>query len=984
MTNEPTTEVLIPAERAERIAFACRVALTAAAFLALAGWSRGMMRLDGPFAVCFLASGVVVGASLRERGWREFIIVGAALCVCSMLWDLLMRQGSLVSAGFVALTVAAQALAARMAWTIIDRRIGAVRIWLNPARVVVPASIVGAMAAGVIAASWPLFTPAIEWKASVAVRILLARALSDLSGSLMVAPVVLGALGLIPFLGEHHRSRSIITGCLAVIATAGVFWIIPRDSGAALALVCIPIPLVVIASYRCSLPVLGLVLGLIATLILALTKAGHGPLVLLAASTSSQVLGTQAYLTILSLTGLLLGGVVHQSREVSHKLAMSEGRFREFISGATEGVWRTDICPPVPTCLPPSVLARVCLERSVYTECNDAMARMYGLERAKDLIGMPVLRLMSIDNPQNVAAIRAWIDNGFTVKETETHETDINGNTRYFMNSIVGTVTNGYLTHAWGVQRDVTLKHLAEQAMERSRKRLEAIISNTPHVAVQGYDAQGRVRFWNNASEQMFGYSQQETLGREVGELILNASETREFLSLAKEVLRTGRAIGPYQWEFRRKDGTLGTALSTIFSVPGAEPPEIVCMDIDITARVEAERERGRLEEHLRHAQRHESLGMLAGGLAHDINNLLVGILGNTNETLHHLPTNHPAREWIEQAHASAKRIAGITRGLLAATGRDTAVKQPVMLGDLLCRAVHSLRGSMPDGVSLRLEGGPSDTPVLADEPQLLKALSQLVDNAVEASEHRPSEIVVRYGVDHGGADGASTEGGGSKTYIEVVDTGSGIDPKHIDHVFDPFFTTKFAGRGMGLAVVRGVMKSHGGTASVAPQDGRGTVMRLTFPFTAGEIADSGQGIGNEGPSSNEHSSMEHNGRTILIVDDEPMVRDVTSRLLHHRGYKTAQAMSGDAALGLLEKSADAYSLIILDMTMPGMDGVQTLREIRRRFGDIPVVLSSGYPPEAVGDICRDLGRVCFVQKPFDSKTLVEAIETAIADSARA
>lgn len=129
---------------------------------------------------------------------------------------------------------------------------------------------------------------------------------------------------------------------------------------------------------------------------------------------------------------------------------------------------------------------------------------------------------------------------------------------------------------------------------------------------------------------------------------------------------------------------------------------------------------------------------------------------------------------------------------------------------------------------------------------------------------------------------------------------------------------------------------------------------------------------------------MEQNGRTILIVDDEPMVRDVTSRLLQHRGYKTAQAMSGDAALGLLEQDATAYTLIVLDMTMPGMDGVQTLREIRRRFGDIPVVLSSGYPPEAVSEICRDLGRVRFVQKPFDSKTLLEAIETAIADNARA
>jgi two-component system cell cycle sensor histidine kinase/response regulator CckA len=969
----------------ENISLMFRVSLCAVAFLTLAEWSRHVMRLDGLFSLSFLASGVVVGACLRERRSRDFLLLATALSGCALAWDLLFRGGSVISACTVALTVATQAFAARLVGAAIERREEHASVWLNPAKIIIPAAIIGALAAGAVATAWPFLSNHGTWGVPVVIRILLARTLSDLSGALIVAPVVLGAMGFIPFLGERQRVRNVVTAALTVLGAAAVFWIVPPDSGSALALICLPIPLVVIASYRCSLPVLGLALGLMATMILGLTKAGYGPILPLLSSTPSQVMGSQAYLTILSLTGLLLGGVVNHARATSRQLALSEARYREFISRASEGVWRTDICPPVSTCLPPGVLARVSLERSIYSECNDAMARMYGLEKAKDLIGLPVTRLMSLDDPKNIDAIRTWIESGFSARETETREHDVNGQTRYFINSIVGTVTDGFLTHAWGVQRDVTHSRMTEEALERGRRRLQTIISNTPHVAVQGYDENGRVLFWNNASERMFGFSEQGALGRRPGELFLCEENFAEFLRVAQEVLRTGTARGPHERPFRRRDGTFGYALSTIFTVPGSQTPEVVCMDIDVTPRVEAERERARLEEHIRHSQRLESLGLLAGGLAHDFNNALVGILGNTDEALNTLPHDDPARPWIAEAHAAATRLAGIARGLLSGTGRDLAITRAVTVRELLERAAPTLRGSLPDGVTVRIEHGDAcDFSIQADEPQIERALCQLVFNAAEASTHRPAEVVVRSGVSLPSAKKVGGPSPGAWVFIEVVDAGTGIDPTHIDHVFDPFFTTKFAGRGMGLAVVRGVMKSHGGTVSIDSQPERGTIMRLSFPLERDEVADSEQDSGNENHPAPEHSSMEEDTRTILIVDDEPMVRDVTSRLLMHRGWKTHVANSGEAALTMLQDDPGRYCVIIMDMTMPGMDGLQTLREVRKRYGDIPVLLCSGYPPESIAATCRDIGRVHYVQKPFDSKTLMNTIETAMTDDAAA
>ncbi len=399
-------------------------------------------------------------------------------------------------------------------------------------------------------------------------------------------------------------------------------------------------------------------------------------------------------------------------------------------------------------------------------------------------------------------------------------------------------------------------------------------------------------------------------------------------------------------------------------------------LQAEMIERELAEEERQKVQVKLLHAQKLESLGVLSGGVAHDFNNLLVGILGNAGLALQDLPEDSPIRQTIRDIESSALRAAELTRQLLAYAGKGQFVTQPVQLSQLIEEMGHLLGSAVHKAARLAFEFA-EELPVVDGDPvQLRQVVMNLITNAAEAIGVGSGTITVRTGRMEATREYLAdahlglglTEG--PVVFLEVEDDGHGMHPATLARIFDPFFTTKFTGRGLGLAAVLGIVRSHRGAIKVVSAPGRGTRVRILFPLSelarvAAAVPEAASG---EAPAR---------GGTVLIVDDEDTVRRVARRILEHAGFTVRTATGGIEAMRSLREAPAAVDLVLLDMTMPDMSGAQTLQELQRIRPGIRVVLSSGYSQEEMAVPPDDVA--AFIQKPYRPADLVAAIRRALA-----
>ena len=381
--------------------------------------------------------------------------------------------------------------------------------------------------------------------------------------------------------------------------------------------------------------------------------------------------------------------------------------------------------------------------------------------------------------------------------------------------------------------------------------------------------------------------------------------------------------------------------------------------------------ERRRSEEQMRNAQKLESLGVLAGGIAHDFNNLLVGVLGNAGLALLELPEDSSARQPIRDIEISAQRAAELTRQMLAYAGRGRFRVEPVDLSSIVEEMSLLLRRviSRQTQLSLRLAGQvPS---VVADVTQLRQVVMNLITNASDALGDAAGTVTLETGtVNADRAMLASTYLNeelppGPYVYLEVSDTGSGMDPATSARIFEPFFTTKFTGRGLGLAAVLGIVRGHKGAISVRSSPGEGTTFRVLLPASTSTVGAADAPTG---------SVLGHGAGLVLLVDDEETVRGLARRVLERGGYQVLEAETGEDALSALAEHRDSVRAIVLDLTMPGLGGEATLQKIREENPGLPVIVSSGYVPEDEGT----LAGVPFLAKPYRPSELVDAVKKAM------
>lgn len=380
----------------------------------------------------------------------------------------------------------------------------------------------------------------------------------------------------------------------------------------------------------------------------------------------------------------------------------------------------------------------------------------------------------------------------------------------------------------------VSERRHAEQALQHAYAQIYQIINNAPGVAIQGYDPEGRVLFWNRASEELYGFTEQQALGKRLGEFLLSGQDAREFERMVLSIVRTGQPAPLREWETKTASGASRYIISSLFPVwIERDKVQVICMDVDIT-------ERKRLEAELFRAQRLDSIGRLAGGIAHDFNNLLTAIMSYAEIALARLPEAHPAAEDIGRILDASERASELVRRLLAFASRQTLTPQIVDLNHLLHNATPLLNRLLGKQAELRVNTDPSLKKVKADPAQIEQIILNLAINARDAM---PDGGVLTIETANVTLDATEVQvignmSPGEYVLLSVSDTGTGIPPEHMEHLFEPFFTTKGEqGTGLGLAVVYGVVKQSGGHITVESSPGKGTTFRIYLPSVQSDTA---------------------------------------------------------------------------------------------------------------------------------------------------
>ncbi len=528
---------------------------------------------------------------------------------------------------------------------------------------------------------------------------------------------------------------------------------------------------------------------------------------------------------------------------------------------------------------------------------------------------------------------------------------------------------------------DVTEAKRAEVALAASEERYRDLVETSQDL-IWSVDAQGCWTFVNRAAaKRMYGREPEELLGHPFSEFE-SAEQKLKDLEVFERI-KAGAAHFNYETVHLHKDGrpvhlnfnamVLRDATGNVIGTTGTAR--------DITERKRAEAEREDLSVRLVQAQKLESLGVLAGGIAHDFNNLLVGILGNAELALMDMPQDSLERQAIESVGVAARRAADLARQMLAYSGHGTFVVESVDISRVVNEMGHLLSAVISKKAELRIHAQVGLPAIEGDATQLRQVIMNLITNASDAIGENSGSISVTTGAMQADQDYlASTYINddlkpGRYVFVEVSDTGCGMDAATTARIFEPFFTTKFPGRGLGLSAVLGILRGHNGAIRVHSEVGRGTTIRMLLPASVAPVQSAPRN--HAGPQAADQASRCQG--TVLVVDDEEMVRTVTKKVLVRAGFEVLTAADGRAALALFRERRAQIVVVLLDMTMPHLSGVETFQELRRIDPNVRVVLTSGYSEQEATQRLLGSGLAGFLQKPSTADEMIASLRAALA-----
>ena len=525
--------------------------------------------------------------------------------------------------------------------------------------------------------------------------------------------------------------------------------------------------------------------------------------------------------------------------------------------------------------------------------------------------------------------------------------------------SISRTQTAGETVYT-AILRDVTEAVLSRQQIEQQAQMLDQVSDS-----VSVLDLQERITFWNEAAHRLFGWSATEVLGKHSFDLLYHGDP--EVLSLLQRETAAGRSwAGELTKANRSGETVIVEHRRTVLRDSNEVVTGYLCIDIDITDRKKRERVAHR-------SQRLESIGTLAGGIAHDLNNVLTPLLMGSKLLASGRALANP-QGLFETMVASAGRGANLIKQLLAFAGGIQGERGPVRMDLLIAEACGLLEHTLPKSIQIQTTVDPRGPLVIGDATELSQVLMNLCINARDAMPNGGTLGIEATSIQlNGNASGMHPDAHpGLYVLVKVTDTGTGMSPDVLDRIFDPFFTTKELGKGtgLGLATSQGIVKSHGGFIIVYSESGNGSKFSIFLPATLVSA------VAGEAPSGTTPESG--HGRTVLIVDDEAFVRQMVSVVLESVGYRVLTAQDGSAALALFRQHRDEISAVLLDIMMPGVTGLQTLDELRKIDPHVTVVACSGLSTTQREAEVFDHGAKAFLPKPYSHDQLLQTLDALL------
>ncbi len=519
------------------------------------------------------------------------------------------------------------------------------------------------------------------------------------------------------------------------------------------------------------------------------------------------------------------------------------------------------------------------------------------------------------------------------------------------------------------IGRDLTEGRQAQRELVRQELRLRTIVDSMAE-GILVLDANLTVLSLNPAAERILGVDRATFVGSPVS--VFGECVGADGRPLApddypmRKTVRTGSGVDAFQLGFsRHPERRCWLSLnSRVLAVDrDGQVRQLLATFTDITARITAEQQRIELEEQLRRSETLRALGTLAGGVAHDFNNLLASILGNADLSLLELPASHPVAEHVREIAVASRRGAELVRRILSFSRPDTGQRRPLLLSSVVDEAAAVVQRAKPGGVRFQWSAVGTELPVLGDRTQLHQAVTNLCTNAFHALEERGGELEVRVDLIAFTPEQAAVHPplpAGPVVRLTVRDTGCGMDAATSARLFEPFFTTKDPGRGtgLGMAIVNSVVQAHEGCIRVDSEPGRGTTIRLLLPALTAAPPEPAAA----GPAP---AAARGQGQTVLLVDDDPAVLRMSARAVVTLGYAVVTATSPADALRQLEERRGEIRLVITDLSMPERSGVDFALDLRQRWPDLPVLIVTGYGPNADQQLARAGGQFPVLGKPF-------------------
>jgi PAS domain S-box-containing protein len=503
---------------------------------------------------------------------------------------------------------------------------------------------------------------------------------------------------------------------------------------------------------------------------------------------------------------------------------------------------------------------------------------------------------------------------------------------------------------------DITVRKQAEEALQESEGKYRTVLEANPDAVVV-YDIEGNVIYFNPAFTRIFGWTLEERIGNKM-DIFVPEEAWRETKMMIKKVLAGERFSGIETHRYNQKGEIIPVSISgAIYKDQNGKPIGSVINLRDIT-------EQKKLESQLQQSQKMEAIGTLAGGIAHDINNILGIILGNTELAMDDIPNWNPVRLNLEEARIASLRAKDVVRQLLSFARKTEMEKKPTNIIPIVKESFKLLRSSIPTSIEIRQNISKDVDTILADPTQINQILINLCTNADHAM---PDGGIIEIILNNIELDEANTAQHsdlypGRYVNLTVTDTGHGISQEVIDRIFDPYFTTKEVGKGtgMGLSVVHGIVKKHNGAITVKSEPGKGTTFSIFFPAVEEDAVIESEPT-EKLPTGNEK---------ILFIDDEPSIVNMTRQMLERLGYEVDTKMSSIEALELFRSKPDQFDLIITDMTMPSMTGDKLVKEVLNIRPDMPTIICSGFSDKIDAEKAKEIGATEYIEKPVDKRNL--------------